>query len=407
MPDRREEQRPNASATPLPDPLRTFWVPPFPDDIHGAVNREHPPLRLGDYNPTSGLYIWQKERFGRGVGKDYESRTRYALTCMWYGVENSPRCVCCEKRDLCCTSMGLRSKATTCARCRLVYDTCSFSSGSRSKQSLSAPREQPFPTASSDTDRQPNDGSPAKRLRSSEPKVSSPGLASQERLNVCETIEEDHLKRRPRSRSTHDIIVVAGPSNGNKHRRHVVEIPDSPPATPSAVSVADKQHPESATTHTECSSTAFDKFLSEMEYLKTRIQKLEVEMKPNKGIKSERLKDFEARIQQYGKTLRDLMQNDRALIETQMQVKRDRIEARIKEDQGIFEARLQGYKEVTEAQDLKLCSQLGEIRNLKERLRYSVNTILLTQKSEDLHDGETPRGAVKRGSDNPTEEQVR
>ncbi|KAL2032686.1 hypothetical protein VTO58DRAFT_105858 [Aureobasidium pullulans] len=396
MPDRREEQRPNASATPLPDPLRTFWVPPFPDDIHGAVNREHPPLRLGDYNPTSGLYIWQKERFGRGVGKDYESRTR----------------------------------------CRLVYDTCSFSSGSRSKQSLSAPREQPFPTASSDTDRQPNDGSPAKRLRSSEPKVSSPGLASQERLNVCETIEEDHLKRRPRSRSTHDIIVVAGPSNGNKHRRHVVEIPDSPPATPSAVSVADKQHPESATTHTECSSTAFDKFLSEMEpetrqqvYLRVLNDQeqterstlnaqrqeshevLHAQTQELRGLcgtqKSERLKDFEARIQQYGKTLRDLMQNDRALIETQMQVKRDRIEARIKEDQGIFEARLQGYKEVTEARDLKLCSQLEEIRNLKERLRYSVNTILLTQKSEDLHDGETPRGAVKRGSDNPTEEQVR
>lgn len=286
-------------------------------------------------------------------------------------------------------------------------------------------------------------------------------------MNVCETIEEDHLKRRPRSRSTHDIIVVAGPSNGNKHRRHVVEIPDSPPATPSTVSVADKQHPESATTHTECSSTAFDKFLSEMECLKkTRIQKLEAEMKPKKGIvqaqirkdqmdtetqqqvylralndqeqaerstlnpqrqeshevlhaqtqelrglcgtqKPERLKDFEARIQQHGKTLRDLMQNDRALIETQMQAKRDRIEARIKEDQGIFEARLQGYKEVTEAQDLKLCSQLGEIRNLKERLRYSVNTMLLTQNSEDLHDGETQRGAVKRGSDNPTEEEVR
>ncbi|THV95972.1 hypothetical protein D6D27_02938 [Aureobasidium pullulans] len=90
-----------------------------------------------------------------------------------------------------------------------------------------------------------------------------------------------------------------------------------------------------------------------------------------------------------------------------MQAKRDRIEARIKEDQGIFEARLQGYKEVTEAQDLKLCSQLGEIRNLKERLRYSVNTMLLTQNSEDLHDGETQRGAVKRGSDNPTEEEVR
>ncbi|THZ02049.1 hypothetical protein D6C92_00840 [Aureobasidium pullulans] len=362
--------------------------------------------------------------------------------------------------------MALRSKATNCARCRLASDPCSFSSGSRSKQSLSPPREQPFPTASSDTDRQPNDGPPAKRLRSSEPKASSPGLASQERLNVCETIEEDHLKRRPRSRSTHDIIVVAGPSNGNKHRRHVVEIPDSPPATPSTVSVADKQHPESATTHTECSSTAFDKFLSEMECLKTRIQKLEAEMKPNKGIvqaqirkdqmdtetqqqvylralndqeqaerstlnaqrqeshevlhaqtqelrglcgtqKPERLKDFEARIQQHGKTLRDLMQNDRALIETQMQAKRDRIEARIKEDQGIFEARLQGYKEVTEAQDLKLCSQLGEIRNLKERLRYSVNTMLLTQNSEDLHDGETQRGAVKRGSDNPTEEEVR
>lgn len=137
MPDRREEQRPNASATPLPDSLRTFWVPPFPDDIHGAVNREYPPLRLGDYNPSSGLYIWQKERFGGGVGKDYESRTRHALTCMWYGVENSPRCVGCEKYDRCCTSMALRSKATNCARCRLASDPCSFSSGSRSKQSLS------------------------------------------------------------------------------------------------------------------------------------------------------------------------------------------------------------------------------------------------------------------------------
>ncbi|THW03787.1 hypothetical protein D6D26_03218 [Aureobasidium pullulans] len=345
--------------------------------------------------------------------------------------------------------MALRSKATNCARCRLASDPCSFSSGSRSKQSLLAPREQPFPTASSDTDRQPNDGPPAKRLRSSEPKASSPGLASQERLNVCEAIEEDHLKRRPRSRSTHDIIVVAGPSNGNKHRRHVVEIPDSPPATPLTVSVADKQHPESATTHTECSSTAFDKFLSEMECLKTRIQKLEAEMKPNKGIVQAQIRkdQMDTKTQQqvylralndqeqaerstlnaqrqeshevlhaqtknfgdfvYGRTLRDLMQNDRALIETQMQVKRDRIEARIKEDQGIFEARLQGYKEVTEAQDLKLCSQLGEIRNLKERLRYSVNTMLLTQNSEDLHDGETQRGAVKRGSDNPTEEEVR
>ena len=141
MPDRREEQRPNASAIPLPDPLRTFWVPPFPDDIHGAVNREHPPLRLGDYNPSSGLYIWQKERFGAGVGKDYESWIRHALTCMWYGAENSPRCVGCEKYDRCCTSMALRSKATNCARCRLASDPCSFSSGSRSKQSLSVRKD--------------------------------------------------------------------------------------------------------------------------------------------------------------------------------------------------------------------------------------------------------------------------
>lgn len=323
-----------------------------------------------------------------------------------------------------------------------------------------------MPTASSDSDKQSDDGPPAKRLRSSEPEASSPRLASQKRLNACEISDEDHLKRRSRSRSPHDTIVVAGPSNGNKHRRRVVKVPDSPPVTPSTVSVADKRHPESATTHTENNSTAFEKFSSEMACLETRIQELEAEMKANKGIVQaqirkdqmntktrhqvylrvlndqqqtdrntlsvqmqeshkalhaqtqelrrlygtqppERLKDFEARIQQYAKTLKDSMQKDRVLFETQVQTKRDRIESRIKEDHGIFEARLQGYKEVTKAQNLKLCSQMREIRNLKKRLRYSVNTILLTQKPEDLHNGETQRGAVKRNSDNPNEEEVR
>lgn len=116
---------------PKPDLSRTFWTPPFPS-LHGdAIRRKHPILRYGDYNPTTGLYIWQNRRCEDSVSSAYLSKTERALTGMWYGLENDPRCNHCEKTDRACTRVTNDVYGgSTCARCRLNSDRdCSFTHG--------------------------------------------------------------------------------------------------------------------------------------------------------------------------------------------------------------------------------------------------------------------------------------
>lgn len=74
---------------PAPDLSKTFWTPVFPSTHVHAVRRTHPTLRWGDYNSTTGLYFWQRERFKGNVTPSYVERSKRGLIGMWYGVKTA------------------------------------------------------------------------------------------------------------------------------------------------------------------------------------------------------------------------------------------------------------------------------------------------------------------------------
>jgi hypothetical protein len=131
---------PRAQEPPAPDLSKTFRKPQFPANRQNLVRREHPIPRWGDYSPTTGIYIWQKERFSGGVSSAHISRIETALAGMWYGVENHPRCNHCERADRSCT-MAINDVHGTmaCARCRLNPDPgCSFANFGKTTPSTAA-----------------------------------------------------------------------------------------------------------------------------------------------------------------------------------------------------------------------------------------------------------------------------
>lgn len=116
-----------------PDLSRTFWTPDFPGQKEGVVRRAHPPPRWGDYNITTGLYIWQNRRCEDRVTANHRSKIERALKGMWYGVENNPRCNHCEEKDRACTrTTNVVYGGAACARCRIDPERkCSFAHGRR------------------------------------------------------------------------------------------------------------------------------------------------------------------------------------------------------------------------------------------------------------------------------------
>jgi hypothetical protein len=119
---------------------KTFWKPQFPANRPNVVRREHPIPRWGDYSPTTGIYLWQKERFSGGVSSAHISRIETALAGLWYGVENHPRCNHCERADRSCTMVINDVHGTmACARCRLNPDLgCSFANFGKTTPSTAA-----------------------------------------------------------------------------------------------------------------------------------------------------------------------------------------------------------------------------------------------------------------------------
>jgi hypothetical protein len=118
---------------PTPNPSKTFRKPDLPKDRENVVRREHPILRWGDYDSTTDLYIWQKERFKGDASSVYASRMKKTLAGIWFGVENDPRCNHCERADRSCTMAVTDSHGTmACARCRINPDSgCSFANFGR------------------------------------------------------------------------------------------------------------------------------------------------------------------------------------------------------------------------------------------------------------------------------------
>lgn len=124
---------PRSQDPPRPDLSKTFWTPEFPSHQKSAVRREHPILRWGDCSSVTGLYFWQNRRCEDSVTATYHSKIKRALTGMWYGVENNPRCNRCKEKDRNCTRVTNDPHGgAACARCRINPErNCSFARGGR------------------------------------------------------------------------------------------------------------------------------------------------------------------------------------------------------------------------------------------------------------------------------------